>query len=218
MKFAFLTLALTFWCALTTAAPTPAPDEEGPDWSKVTIKGITYAGSGCKAGSVAITPTSDWQTVTLAFDSYVASIGPNEKLTDRRKNCNININLYYPPGYSYTLYKTDYFGRAELEAKVTARQSSTYWFAGFVSQKATLKTNFDGPYSDTYSLSDTLGNDVRVWSPCGASTTLNIDTELLLNNDKDTTKSGFITTDVIDHSVKTKKTKHLYGIKWKKCK
>jgi hypothetical protein len=210
MKFSLTALAFTFWCVLTAAAPAPEPGDE-PDWSKVLIEGITYAGSGCKAGSVAISKTNDWKTVTLAFDDYIASIGPGEQFVNRRKNCNINVKLHYPQGYSYTLYQTDYIGHAELEDTVTGKQQSTYWFAGYPDKKAILKSYFNGPLSKNYEFTDLLANEACVWSPCGASTTLNIDTELLLEA-KDKKKSGFLTTDVIDHKVK-----QIYGFKWKKC-
>ncbi|PUU76911.1 hypothetical protein B9Z19DRAFT_1087407 [Tuber borchii] len=209
MKYSVSALVLGLFAGLSAAAP--APQDAPPDPSQVSIEGITYAGSGCKAGSVAISPSGDYQTFTLSFDSYVASIGPGVPFVQKRKNCNLNVNIHYPSGYQYTLYTIDYTGFADLHTGVSASQTSEYWFPG--DQHATFQTNFNGPYTKTYSFTDTLASESLVWSPCGASTTLNINTQLLLTS-SDPQASGIITTDVVDIQAKPK---HIYGIKWKKC-
>ncbi|KAG0128167.1 hypothetical protein HOY82DRAFT_522657 [Tuber indicum] len=211
MKYSISALVLGLFAALSVAAPAATPDDD-VDPNQVYIEGITYAGSGCKAGSVAISKSNDYKTVTLAFDSYVASIGPGVAFVEKRKNCNINVKLHYPNGYQYTLYQTDYTGYADLEKGVTAKQQSQYWFAGFAGQKATLQSTWKGKYKDTFTFRDTLAHEACVWSPCGASTTLNIDTQMTLDNNEEKKANGLITTDVIDHKVKT-----IYGVRWRKC-
>jgi len=210
MKYSISALVLGFFAVLSAAAPTPDGDDVDP--SKVYIEKIDYAGSGCKAGTVAISKAADWKTVTLSFDSYVASIGPGVAFSERRKNCNINVQLHYPSGYQYTLYQTDYKGYCEIEKGVTAKQQSEYWFAGFMDKKATFKSYWQGKYADGFSFRDTIANEACVWSPCGASTTLNIDTQINLENSQNKKASGLITTDVIDHKVTT-----IYGVRWRKC-
>lgn len=213
MKYSVSALVLGFFAALSAAAPAPAGDAIDP--KSVFIEGIDYAGSGCKAGSAAVSHADDFQTFTLSFDSYVANIGPGVPFTDKRKNCNLNVKLHYPPGFQYTLYTIDYTGFADLQKGINANQQSQYWFAGF-NQKATLQTTFYGPLTKTYTFTDTLANEAWVWSPCGASTTLNINTQLLLTS-TDPKSSGLITTDVTDISVKTKQ-RYTYGINWRRCK
>ncbi|PUU75416.1 hypothetical protein B9Z19DRAFT_1067448 [Tuber borchii] len=185
-----------------------------PDPSQVSIEGITYAGSGCSAGSLAISHAGDYQTFALAFDSYVASIGPGVPFSEKRKNC-ISFNFHYHQGYQYTSYTMDYTGFADLQDGVSSNQQSEYWFAGFVAQRATLQTSFYGPYTYTYSFTYTLANEPFVWSPCGASTTLNINTQLLLNSNNPKA-SGIITTDIFDIKAKPKQV-YIYGMKWQKC-
>ncbi|PUU75413.1 hypothetical protein B9Z19DRAFT_928003, partial [Tuber borchii] len=183
-----------------------------PDPSQVSIEGITYAGTGCKAGSVAISHASDYQTLTLSFDSYVASIGPGVPFAEKRKNCNLNVNIHYPPGYQYTLYKIDYTGFADLQTGVSASQTSNCWFAGRFTPWY-FQTSFTGPYTKTYTFTDTLASESLVWSPCGASHTLNCNTQLLLNS-TNPGSSGIITTDVVDIQAKPKQ---VYGIRWRMC-
>ncbi|RPA89575.1 hypothetical protein L873DRAFT_1796007 [Choiromyces venosus 120613-1] len=210
MKYSIAALVLGFFAALSVAAPAPTPADD-IDPNQVYIEGLTYAGSGCKAGTAAISKAQDSKTVTIAFDSYVASIGPGIPFTNSRKNCNLNFNIHYPAGYQYTLYQTEYTGFANLETGVTATQKSIYWFAGFLNERATIQTTWKGTFTDNYALSDVIGHDAWVWSPCGAFTTLNINTQLTLVNNP-STASGFITTDTIEHKVKT-----IYSILWRRC-
>lgn len=213
MKYSVSTLVLGFLATLSAAAPTPGVDDI--DLSQVSITDVGYAGTGCKAGTATVSPAQDYQTITFSFDSYEASIGPGIPFTEKAKNCNINLKIHYPQGWQYTLYTTDYSGLADLQAGVTATQQSDYWFAGFINGKASFKSVFKGPYTSKYTFTDTLASAGTVWSPCGAFTTLNINTQILLSS-SDWKASGLFNTQVIDTSVKTKYfTK--YGIRWQKC-
>jgi hypothetical protein len=211
MKYSISALVLGFFAALSVAAPTP---DEKPDKKDVTISEVKYGGTGCPGGSAAVQHSQDLQTVTVIFDEYEASIGPGIPFPNKNKNCNLNFKINYPQGYQYTLYKLDYTGYADLEKGVSAKQESMYWFAG-IPGRATLRSKFDGPYSKTYTFTDTLATEMCVWSPCGASTTLNVNTLLSLssNNPK---SSGAISTQVIDATVKNKYYA-AYGVNWRKC-
>jgi len=211
MKYSALILG--FFTALSAAAPTPGPDSI--DLSQVAITDVGFAGTGCNAGTATVSPAQDYQTITFSFDSYEASIGPGIPFTQKAKNCNINLKIHYPQGWQYTLYTTDYSGLADLQGGITAYQESDYWFAGFVNQKATFKYTLVGPYTSKYTFTDTLASAGTVWSPCGAFTTLNINTQILLSS-RDPAASGLFNTQVIDISVKTKYATK-YGIRWQKC-
>ena len=185
----------------------------GFDPSQVYIEAISYASSGCKAGSVAISPSQDWTVVTLAFDSYIASIGPGISFVERCKNYNINFRLHYPQGLTFALYKTDYYGCVDLQTNVKATQESSYLFASqSPPPPPPFISHWTGPKAKNYRLTDTLVGGAVVWSPCGASTTLKINTQVYLDNSLNPGGTGYITTDVIDHKVRT-----LLGIQWKQC-
>ena len=210
MKFFVFTIILSLGAAITSASPTPPPPTV--DLSKVYIENIAYAGSGCPMGSIALLKTEDWTLMTILFDQYIASIGPGVPITENRKNCNLNILLHYPVGLQFTMYQTNYSGFASLEDGVRAIQQSDYWFAGFPLLKTTFKTTMVGPFSDAYSRSDQLSDTKLVLSPCGASTTLNIDTQVFLDNSANRNGSGLIDVEVIDHKATT--TFHLL---WSPC-
>ena len=214
MRFLVPAIVLSIFAVFTTASPVPQGPSLPPgfDPSQVYIEAVSYAGSGCKAGSVAISPSQDWTVVTLAFDSYIASIGPGISFVERRKNCNINFKLHYPQGLTFALYKTDYYGRVELQPNVRGTQEASYWFAGQTPPPVSVKYPWNGPKAENYHHTDTILGSALVWSPCGASTTLNVDTQVYLDNSLNPGGSGYITTDVIDHKVRT-----LLSIQWKKC-
>jgi len=211
------TVVLGLCATLAIASPVPEPEAvptipDGVDWNQVVIEDVQYSGTGCPPKSVAVSKATDWQTVTLAFSQYVASIGGGAAVAEKRKNCNINLKIKYPKNIQYTVYKTDYTGFVDLDKKVKAYQQSDYWFAGFAGNKATLRSEWQGEYSAVYTFTDTLVADKCVWSPCGSVTTLNINTAIWLDNKDNPKGTGLITTDVIDHKVKS-----LHYFSWRKC-
>lgn len=222
MKLSVPAIVLSLCAVFATTSPVPVPEDfipqpppAGFDPSMIHLEEISYAGSGCKAGTVAITGNDPWTIVTLSFDSYIASIGPGIPFVERYKNCNINFKLHHPAGYSYTIYKTDYTGHVILESGVSATQESKYWFAGSPQPPPPYpSSHWAGPLDTGYHFTDTIQQGNAIWSPCGAPTTLNVNTQISLNNDANRTASGLITTEVIDHKA-TSQT--IYSIQWRSC-
>lgn len=123
----FSTLIVLAAATLGLATPTPPP---GPNPNDIYIKKFTYAGSGCPAGSVANATDTSKQVLTLLYDDYIASIGPGTVPSDRRKNCQLNLDIHYPNGWQYSLFTADYRGFGDLDKGVTGNQVSTYYFSG----------------------------------------------------------------------------------------
>ena len=207
MKYSVSAIVLGFFAAFSAAAPTP---DDKPDPGQVTLTGVTYAGSGCKAGTVEVSLSPDWATFTIIFDDYKATIGPGSKFSDQVKNCNLDFKVNYPPGYQFTLYKNVYTGYALLDSGVTAKQTSSYWFAGFVGDKPTFQSTWYGPYNDLYNFTDTLQN--TLYSPCSASTTLNVNTQLVMTSSNPKAQSP--PNDPPDEGPKFQ---HTYYVNWRRC-
>ena len=74
--------------------------------------------------------SGDRTTVTLIFDSYIASIGPGIAVTEQRKNCQLNVDITYPGGFQYSVLSADYRGYASLQKGVSGTLKSTYYFSG----------------------------------------------------------------------------------------
>jgi hypothetical protein len=217
MRFSVPAIVLGLCTAFAAASPVPEPAGPGFNPSEVKITSVTPGGSGCPAGSVALSFNDAMTVFTVSFDNYLASIGPGIPITEKYKFCNINVGLKFPQGFQFTLYKIDYTGHVELENHVKATQRSTYWFAGEKPPSPpTLSSSWVGPMGGPLAnptFTDTLVEAAWVWSPCGESRNLNIYTQLFMENDKNPHGSGFVTTDVVDGKVKT-----LWRIQTRKCK
>jgi hypothetical protein len=164
---------------------------------------------------------------TLIFDNYVASIGPSVPITENRKNCQINLDLAYPGGFQYSILSTTYRGYVHVDAGVTGRQQSTFYFSGrksiiiqiftqlltqnLESGQVVTGTNFKGPRDGDYSITDSLPLTSTVWSPCGAQTALNINSQVRLTSTS-STATGLITDDSADGKIA-----FVVGVQWQQC-
>ncbi|RDL34411.1 Uncharacterized protein BP5553_07539 [Venustampulla echinocandica] len=208
-KLLTLALAATAYALPATSAPAVTPDP-----SQVSIAGITYGGTGCPQGSVGSYISGDRQTFTLIFDRYVASLGPGVAITENRKNCQLNINLKYPGGFQYSVFNTVYRGYIGIDAGVSGVQSTTFYFSGGTyptSSQTTTSTTFKGPLDGNYEVSDNADLTSTVWSPCGASVGLNLNSQVRLTSSSGTA-TGQITSDSIDGHLT-----FVVGVKWQKC-
>lgn len=177
----------------------------------VSIRKVTYGGTGCKDGSVAVDLSSDYEAMTLIFDKYEAQIGGDAESSKKRRFCQILVDLDFPAGFSFTLVSLDYSGYASLDYGVNAEQKSTYYFQGFAKdERFSFKTKLFGVLDQDYDRRDVL--EMAAWSPCDKKRGLNIVTTLQLDNRKNKHGEGLITLDSIEGVVKEK-----YGLRWRKC-
>ena len=209
VKFKKFSLGLWIYCGAGVTAPTMGYATILPPY--VTIAGISYAGSGCPAGSVAESLSADLQAFTLIFDKYYAEVGPHTAFSQKRKNCQINVDLNFPQGWSYTVTQVDYRGYAYLEPGVSGLQKATYYFQGQL-PSANQGSEFYGPFEGDYHARDTVGFGANVWSPCGARRSLNINSQVRLDNRQNPSASGLLTTDSVDGTFETKLT-----LQWRRC-
>jgi hypothetical protein len=179
--------------------------------ANVSIRSISYAGSGCPAGSVSQNLAPDFKAFTLLFDSFIASVGPAEPISQKRKNCQINVDFSFPQGWTYALVSFDYRGYVDIERDILGLQQTSYYFQG-APQTARFKTSMPGPVNRDYQVRDVLDLTATVWSPCGESRSLNINSEVRLDNTRNRNGRGLITVDSIDGNIA-----HTYGIAWKRC-
>jgi len=208
MKSIFI-LALA---ALAVAVPADRvildDDEAQPNPNEVYVQSISYGGSGCPQGSVGSSFSNDRKSYTLIFDSFVASSGPGVAVTESRKNCQLNVNMRLPNGFSYSIATFDYRGYVQLPAGATAEQKSIYYFQGESSQ-GSAGTRFVGPIGKDYLSRDTLGLAAMVWMPCGRVVPLNVNAQVRLNAGS---RQAQITTDSIDGKVQ-----HVLGLQFRRC-
>lgn len=215
MKFlsSFFTLAAIAASALASPIEiiqerqtTPVPPKD-----KVYIKDVHFAGSGCPPGSVSVAFSEDLSNVNLLLSKYSAQTGPKSTMVDSRKNCAINFNIVIPQGFTYTIFETEYTGFVELESKVTALQKTEYWFTGF-GPRMNFQQTWTGPNSTDFNYKDQIPFVALVWSPCGFKSTLNVNTQIRVDNSANKSAAGMITLDAISGTASQK-----YHIMWKEC-
>jgi hypothetical protein len=183
----------------------------GPNPNEVFIRDIQYRGTGCPGGTVGSNISTDAKAFTLLFDSFVAESGPGIPLSAGRKSCQLLVDMRFPQGWSFSLFSVDYRGYMNLERNTTGEISSTYFFQGQMSTPVFKKTNVRGPVSQDFHIRDTVGLDATVWSPCGASRALNINTSIA-------TRAGMGTSAMIGVDSISGELTQVYGIQWRRCR
>ncbi|KAJ3087665.1 hypothetical protein HK102_010546 [Quaeritorhiza haematococci] len=215
MKAATVIVGLLSVALSTFASPIDLVEVEerqnAPDPSKTFIQSISYGGSGCPQGSVGINFNPTRNAFTLLFDQFVASVGPDVAFTERIKNCQLNIDLRLPAGWQYAVGTVDYRGFMELDSRVKANLSSKYYFQGDL-RGSTVTETFVGPLTKNYVERGQFDYNTWVWSPCGGSRNININTQILVSNDENRSGRGQMTTDSIDGKIEQK-----YGLTYRLC-
>ena len=189
-----------------TATPALA---DHPD--SVRVRSLTYAGSGCPAGSVAGNVSADAQAFTLLFSSYYAEVGPGVPFREKRKNCQLLIDFDYPRGWSFSIFTVDVRGYVALERGVTGTQQTSFYHQGSANT-ATLKTVLSGPRDQNYQIRDTLPLESQQWSSCADQRAVNLNTQVKLESGFNSNRRGLMTVDSIDGAVTL-----IYGVAWRRC-
>jgi len=210
MKLLSKTFGTLAGLLLTSAAFAAAPDSVTIPPQVNGQANPSYGGTGCPAGSARAVVAPDRSAFTMIFDKYIVETSATRSID--RKNCQILVNFDFPQGWSYSLVRLDYRGFFDLGPSSSGYQQSLYYFQG-LTQQARLQTNFVGPKTGNYTISDTIGLNMTVWSPCGARRGLNINSSLYARAMPGVANShAYLTNDSLDGSVKT-----TYAFQWKKC-
>lgn len=186
---------------------------QDPPASQITIDVVTVNGSGCPLGTAAVAVSPDNKAFTVTYSEYLAQVGVGSKPTDFRKNCQLNVKVHVPQGFSYAIAQADYRGFAHLVKGSTATQRAGYYFQG-TSPTVLTSHPFSGPLEDNWQTTDVVEVAALVYSPCGEQRNLNINTELRVNagTSNQATTTSFMSMDSTDGSIKT-----VYHFSWKRC-
>ena len=200
---------------LTTVLPAQHPsspvfDDPPPD--KIVINVATVNGSGCPQGTTAVAVSEDNTAFTVTYSAYLAQVGGNSDPTAFRKNCQLNLVVHVPQGFTYAIASADYRGFASLQRGASGAQKASYYFQG--SSNTTSKNHpLNGPYDDNWQANDTTEVAQLVWAPCGVQRNFNINTELRVG--AGTSAPGavsFMTMDSTDGDIST-----VYHMAWEHC-
>ncbi|WP_329350993.1 DUF4360 domain-containing protein [Streptomyces sp. NBC_01261] len=200
---------------LTTALPTQhssSPVFDNPPPDKIVINVATVNGSGCPQGTTAVAVSEDNTAFTVTYSAYLAQVGGNSDPTAFRKNCQLNLVVHVPQGFTYAIASADYRGFASLQRGASGAQKASYYFQGS-SNTASKNHPFNGPYDDNWQANDTTDVAQLVWAPCGVQRNFNINTELRVSAGSSSASAvSFMTMDSTDGDIST-----VYHMAWEHC-
>ncbi|MBW6432389.1 DUF4360 domain-containing protein [Actinoplanes hulinensis] len=164
----------------------------------VTLEVKAVKGSGCLHDSSVTTDVPDKTAFSVSFSQFKAT-GPGFK------NCNVQIKVGIPAGWTYSVYEAFNRGYAVLDRGASGRIMMNSWFTGF---PWTLRADqtFKGPYDDFWQ-TDSAANSL-IFAPCGASANLILNTTLRVAGPETSSMELFAQ----DVRVSTK-----FLLKWKEC-
>lgn len=163
--------------ALLLSGPAQADDESATPTEQVTIA-ATSNGSGCAGNTadVETLPNNAGFTVTYRSE-YLARAGIGADPTDFRKNCQVNLQVDRPEGFTYAVATGSHRGFANLPAGATGLQRWSHYFQG--SSTTRFEDNrFAGPFRDFWRTFDQVDQADLIFAPCDAERNLNVNTEL----------------------------------------
>ncbi|MDY7090269.1 MAG: DUF4360 domain-containing protein [Actinomycetota bacterium] len=183
---------------------------DDPPSDRIVIDLVAMAGSGCPPGTAAVAVSPDNTAFTTIYSEYVAEAGPGIPSTQGRKNCQLNVLVNVPQGFTFAIAKVDYRGYGLLQQGAVASQRANYYFQG-MSQSTYVNHPIAAPLDDNWMFSDDVPVAAMVWHPCGERRNLNINTELRVS--KGTSRdASYLAMDSIDGSITT-----TYHFTWQRC-
>jgi hypothetical protein len=195
--------------APVSASTTAKSALSAPPSDRIVIDVVTVNGSGCPAGTATVATASDNTAFTVTYSAYLAQVGGGADPTDFRKNCQLNLRVQVPQGFTFAIAQADYRGFASLADGANGLEQAGYYFQGS-SETAYVGHAFHGPFSGDWQTTDRAA---LVFGPCGLQRNLNVNTELRVDSGTaNPTTTSFMTMDTTKGSVRT-----LYHLAWKQC-
>ncbi|PGH36428.1 hypothetical protein GX50_00764 [[Emmonsia] crescens] len=200
----YLSILSLFSLASAVALPNPFPQADDITPAGVHLRGVIYGGTGCNQGTLSIDVDDHGTKCPIRTRDLYARDGPGSSPKDQRRFCQLNFDLVYPQGWSFSVFAADYKGHVSLRSGSTARFSTTYYFSGETDQ-ATSTVDFKGPTSKRFEEHDLVAWDT--WSPCGSTQTmLNVKQEVYVNG------AGRLASTSVDGEFG-----HIVFFKWRRC-
>ncbi|WP_165964490.1 DUF4360 domain-containing protein [Actinomadura sp. KC216] len=202
--------------ALATASYAAASSETNPEtgaeqaWAPrgATLEVVTVLGSGCPAGTAKVTPSNGGSAFTVTFDNYLAWGGGDAPPTEFRKNCQLNVKVGAPEGWTWAPIGISSNGFAHIQEGASAVRRTSYYIQGS-SETRSVSHTIEGPSNRSWRFNDRIPRDELVYKECGADRNLNINTEVRVNAG-DSGRPSFI-------AVESAYANANYHLAWKRC-
>lgn len=169
-----------------------------------------YGGTGCPAGTASVTLSPAEDAISILFDQFVAEAGYTTGRRVDRKSCNLSIPVKVPQGYSVSVFKTDYRGFNLIpDFGAYNRLDTEYFWAGIRGPR--YSKVYSGPTNENYTQSNGILVSAMIWSPCGASVTLRVNSSIM-SQSNNRMEETMMTVDSQDIT-----SGFIYHIQWRQC-
>jgi hypothetical protein len=169
-----------------------------------------YGGTGCPAGTASVNISPDESSLSILFDAFAAEAGRTTGRQLDRKSCNISIPVEVPSGYSVAIFQVDYRGFNLIPGNgAYTRLDTEYFWAG--SRGPRFARMYSGPRTDNYTQSDGLLAQTLVWTPCGASVNLRVNSSIMAQSNRQMEQT-MMTVDSADIT-----SGLVYHLQWRRC-
>jgi hypothetical protein len=165
--------------AAGSQASTAAAD--APPAEAITLQVITVNGSGCPAGTASVRTMPDNTGFRISYRDFLARDGVGVEATEFRQNCQVNVQVNIPQGFTFAVASATYRGRASLRSGATALHRTNYYYQGSVENQVADHA-FSGPLSGTWFSINATPVTELVYARCGETRNVNINTELRVNS------------------------------------
>jgi uncharacterized protein DUF4360 len=198
--------------ALVATAPAARADTGSvvPPGGQVTLSVQTINGSGCPAGTAKVAMQSDNTGFRVIYSDFLAQVNGGASPTAIRKNCQVNVQINIPQGFTFAIAWANYRGHASLASGASALERTNYYFQG-TSGNNFVDHTLSGPYSGSWTATDITAAEDLVYEPCGQSVNLNLNTELRVDAGGSSSTS-WISMDASDGGIAT-----LVHFQWEQC-
>jgi len=177
-----------------SGATTLAQGADVPNPAEVFVRDAYVSGTGCPAGSVHLTLSAGGSQLSTELEEFVAQIGPTIDRLERRKSCNLTVDLHVPAGYAFAVKRIRQEGWASLDPLVWGTRQVNLRFAGDpLTRSVSFQSDFYGPLYEDLGDDLSVGVESLLWSRCGAGVPLVLSTTLTVNSQAEAEGSLAIT-------------------------
>ncbi|HPE59650.1 MAG: DUF4360 domain-containing protein [Thiothrix sp.] len=161
---------------------------------------VNFAGTGCPAGSIAVTGANT-DTLSILFDQYDA--GNNAMTGLNRSACSFAVPVHVPQGMQVSVMTADWQGFAQGRTQLSRK----YFFAGAPNQPW-LRNDYNAPNGKDFLERDGLMHSSSTWAPCGQDIQLRIN-----SNIRSIGGGSYMAVDTVDL-----KNKVVFQLQWRGCR
>lgn len=142
----------------------------------LTLGQAQYGGTGCRAGTAQVNLSPGDDAISILFDEYIVEAGNVNGRRIDRKSCNISIPVNVPQGYSVALFQVDYRGFNSIPSGGLNQFNVEYFWAG--TRGPRVSRSFNSRDNGNFTVTDNLLASTMVWSRCGESVILRVNSSL----------------------------------------